>query len=103
MSKEKSTEEVREEFLNHIRCLVNEWASVENKSTKEKLNGLAFSILAMLDGESADLPSFIVAPLPHEDDKQFSIKHGEDYYPENHNSNINCDIAGILHDLFYEK
>lgn len=101
MSKEKSEDEVREEFLNHIRGLVEYWDGVEKDTTKEKLEGLAFSILSTLDGNTS-LPSFIVAPLPHEDDKEYSIDNDEDYYPENNNSNIKCDISGCLHEIFFK-
>jgi len=99
MSREKTVEEVREEFLEHIRGLVNYWDGVENYTTKDKLQGLAFSILTTLDG-CTDLPSFIVAPLPHKDDKQYKIEEDENYYPENHNIDVKCDIAGDLHELY---
>jgi hypothetical protein len=102
MSREKTMEEVKEEFLNHIRGMVDYWNEIQKDTTKEKLNGLAFSILTMLDGYSS-MPSFIVAPLPHEDDKEYNIENEEDYYPENHNSDVKCDIAGSLHELFYKK
>lgn len=103
MSKEKTEDEVRTEFLNHIRHLVKYWEKVDDRDCKGKLEGLAFSILAMLDGTSVDICGFIVAPSTHEDDKQYYIDNGEDYYPQNHESDIKCDIAGSLHDLFYEK
>jgi hypothetical protein len=102
MSREKSEYEVREEFLNHVRRLVEYWNGIEKDTTKEKLEGLAFSILTTLDGESATLPSFIVAPLPHEDDKEYHIDNDEDYYPENHNANVKCDISGCLHEMFFK-
>lgn len=102
MSREKAMEEVREEVLDHIRGMVDYWNEIEKDTTKEKLEGLAFSILTMLDGYSS-MPSFIVAPLPHEDDKEYKIENKEDYYPENHNSDIKCDIAGGLHELFFKK
>jgi len=101
MSKEKTVEEVRTEFLEHIRELVNYWDRIEKDTTKEKLEGLAFSILVTLDGCSS-LPSFIVAPLTDKDNKQFNIEEDEDYYPENHEANIKCDISGELHELFYK-
>jgi hypothetical protein len=44
------------------------------------------------------LPAFILAPLPGKEDKQYHIDNEENYYPENHNANIKCDIAGGLHD-----
>ena len=103
MSKEKTEDEIRTEFLNHIRHLVNYWDKVDKPTSKEKLEGLAFSILAMLDGCSGDICGFIVAPSTHEDDKQYNIDNGEDYYPQNHETNVKGDIAGGLHDLFYKK
>lgn len=100
--KEKKMEEVREDFLNHVRDMVDYWHDVPNKTEKEKLNGLAFSIMAALDGCSVDIPGFIVAPLPHETNKQYHMDNEEDYYPENHNSEVNCNIAGELHDHYYK-
>lgn len=76
MSREKTEEEVRDEFLRHIRGLVKYWEEIDNRPSKEKLEGLAFSILAALDGCSVDLPSFIVAPLPTKEDKQYHMKNG---------------------------
>lgn len=100
MSREKTMEEVREEFLGYIEMMINYWDDINSKNTKEKLNGLAFSILSMLDGCSASLPAFIVAPFPHKDDKNFNIEEGNNYYPENNYTNIKCDIAGELHEFF---
>ena len=102
LPKEKKMEEVREDFLNHVRDMVEYWGDAPNKTEKEKLNGLAFSIMAALDGCSVDIPGFIVAPLPHETAKQHHIENGKDYYPENHNSAVNCDISGELHDHYYK-
>ena len=94
MSKEKTEQEVREQFLNHVRMLVDYWEKETSKQTlRERLDGLAFSILVAIDGENVDLPPFILAPIPHEEDKQYRIDNGEDYYPENHNSNVKCYIA----------
>lgn len=105
MSREYTTEEIREQFLDHIRAMVNYWDSIPKETTKEKLDGLAFSILAALDGSSAGLPGFIVAPLPHQDDKQYNIENDENYYPENDEieNQIKGDIAGLLHELFYKR
>ena len=103
MSKEKTKEEVREEFLGHLRMMVSYWEKLEgNHSTKERLEGLAFSMLVAIDG-GTNLPSFILAPMPHEDDKEFHTNEGEDYYPENHESDVKCDISGSLHEQFYKK
>jgi len=104
MCREYTKEEVREQFLYHVRTMVNYWDSIPKKTTKEKLSGLAFSILTALDGCAGDLPGFIVAPLSHPNDKQYRIENEENYYPENHEieNKIKCDIAGGLHELFYK-
>jgi hypothetical protein len=102
MSREKTEEEVRNEFLNHIRHLVKYWNTIDDRPSEEKLNGLAFSILAALDGGAGGLCGFIVAPNTHEDDKQYHIDEGRNYYPENHNSDVKCDIAGSLHEFYYK-
>ncbi len=99
--RELTVEEVRNKFLKHCRLLVDYWDKVEDRTTKEKISGAIFSVLAMLDGSNIDLPGFIVAPRPHENDKKFCKKEGENWYPENHKSNIKCDIGGSLHEMFH--
>lgn len=100
--RQKTEDEVRNEFLNHVRHLVGYWHDVDDRNTIDKLNGLAFSILVAIDGESI-LPGFILAPCPHKNDKKFDISEDRNYYPENHKSKVKCDIAGSLHDQFYKK
>jgi hypothetical protein len=100
MPREKTKEEVKQEFLKNIHSLVDYWNEVDEKDNKERLEGLAFSILVLLDGDNAGSPGFIVAPLPHKDDKQYDIDNGNDYYPNNDKAKVKCDIAGSLHDNF---
>lgn len=99
MSKQKSEQEVRNDFLEKVNLLIEYWKN-QSGSDEDKLEGLAFSIFVALDGESADLPGFIVAPYPHKDDKKYRIGMGQDYYPDNNNSKVKCDIAGSLHEDF---
>ena len=96
---EKTKEQVRDEFLRHVMTLAHYWADTK-RDVREACEGTAFSILAMLDGESASMPKFIVAPAPHPDDKEYLDSHGNDYYPDNVDSNVRCDISGGLHDRF---
>lgn len=100
---ELTVEEVRGLLLAHIENLVKYWDTVKDISLSQKarLQGLAGSILTTLDGCSVDLPAFIVAPFPHESDKEFRKENGENWYPENHQSKINADIAGCLHAHFF--
>src|SRR3972149_5783195 len=97
--REFTEEEVREKFLQHCWVLIDYWENVPNKSMHDKMVGLVFSILVSLDGESAGLPAVLVAPIPHPDDKEFLIREGESWFPENDERLVNCNIAGSLHDL----
>lgn len=100
VSKEKSEEQVKKEFINKVQEYIDYWVGIKSQNIRECANGVAFSILNIIDGTIGDLPKFILAPNPHIDDKQFLIKNNEDYYPENNNSKIKCDISGDLHTLF---
>ena len=95
----KSKEKVREEYIDHIRYLVEYWSELPFKTYKERCEGLAFSILVMLDGCSAGLPSVDLVLAPHPEDKQFHIDEGEDYYEPG--MVFNDDV--MLHDMFFVK
>lgn len=89
-------DEIREKFLRHIRALIQYWTTTkldQDDTTEHRVHGIAFSILAMLDGAAIDLPAFQVMPAPHEDDKAFHISMGESWYPDD------VDISGALHEL----
>ena len=96
MSQELTKEQVRERFLKHISALVDDWHN-QNQSTIARMEGLAFSILVLLDGESADLPAFTVSPCPHETDMAYAKERGEDWYPQE-----GMDISGGLHEKWHE-
>jgi hypothetical protein len=101
--RELTKDEVTDKFLKHIKAMEKYWEGLPNKSSEEKLNGLAFSILVLLDGGAGFMPSFIVAPSPHEEDKDFCINEEKtNYFPENHQieDKIKCDISGGLHELY---
>lgn len=101
MSREYSTDEVREQFLRKVNGIVKFWHELEDSTELEKLSGVAFSIMSTLDGCAIDLPGFIVAPTPDGNDKEFHQEEGSDWYPENHEveDKISCDISGCLHEL----
>jgi hypothetical protein len=82
MARELTNDEVRERFLKHVAAIV-EWWDKETKvtNTREKLEGVALSILALIDGSNIDLPKFVLAPDPHPDDKAYRQRHDEDWFP----------------------
>lgn len=96
MSREFTTQEIEQQFLENVVSAVKYWNRQPGENI-EKLKGLAFSILVTIDGCS-NLPRFVLAPFPHADDKQYSIDEGENYYPENNSDNIKSDISGALHE-----
>lgn len=107
-SREMTTEEVRDQFLNHLRCMINYWATIpaeQNVSNQDdslwRVSGVVFSVLVALDGSAVSLPGFIVAPDPHPDDKKYHIENQENWWPENLADNIKADIAGNLHELLH--
>ncbi len=95
-------EEIRKQFLEHIQGMLRYWETTELRSphfdpAKEtemhyRMSGLAFSILAAIDGSAMALPAFKLIAAPHEDDKEFNRSEGENWYPED------VDIAGCLHE-----
>ena len=106
MSRKYTEEEVRAKFLMNVWSILDYWKNESRaKTIDEKMEGFAFSFLVMLDGGNGAMPKFVVAPDPHPDDKAYHESEGVNYFPENHMSDIKCDISGGLHDEFkkYKK
>lgn len=100
-----STEEVEEMFIDASVQIAEEWARYEPDEGTENVDfwrtqGAVFSMLALLDGNRADLTQFIVAPNPHPEDKNYSIGEGESYFPENNAEKISANISGDLKSAF---
>lgn len=101
--KELTEEEVRAKVLEHVWELIQYWEKESSRTdSKGKLQGLAFSMLSMLDGDSMGIPKFIVAPDPHPKDKAYHKKEGEDWFPDNSKVNIKADLGGSLHEHFHD-
>ena len=98
MAREMTRAEVQDEFLNCIRLLAVYWSTMENVrglATEDVIDGIVFSILAILDGEHGTLPAFRVIPNPHPNDKAFAKGLHENWFPA---PSIDYDIAGDLHE-----
>lgn len=101
MCRAYTKEEVREKFLDQIRTYIWYWAKLEDyfhQTIESKLEGLANSILAIIDG-STTMPPFDLIVRPHSEDKEFLIGEGENYYEDG--MVINNDT--MLHEIFYKK
>ena len=97
---EMTADEVRDKLLSHIWTMIRYWER-NGGVERDKMEGLAFSILVALDGSSSGLPGFVVAPAPHESDIDFHKEHGENWYPPFEEDHV-CDIGGSLHDHFHK-
>jgi hypothetical protein len=100
-----TTAETRRMYLEHVWAMVDFWDQDAPKThtTRERLQGLAFSILVLLDG-GTELPGCLVVPCPHPSDQAHQIERGERYFQHPDEDGINLadfDIAGGLHELFY--
>ena len=80
MSRPHTDEEVRDKILHEIKSLERYWDSLPDKTSAEKLSGLSFSILTMIDGCGMDLPVMDITLRPHPDDKAFHESEGENYF-----------------------
>lgn len=91
-------EEVREMFLDQLRATKKYWLNESRvKTESERMDGLVFSILVMLDGGTMDLPAFDLIPSPHEGDKDYLTSQGEKYFSKE----VINDCQ--LHELWYKK
>jgi len=103
MGREHTDQEITDSFMRQLVAYINYWAEIDNRPAREKLEGLTHSILCILDGCSAALPGFIVAPVTHPDDKKYHQDEGENWYPENHEieEQLKGVLPGHLHELLY--
>lgn len=97
-SKARTPEELREDFIGQLRMMVSYWETLPNKTSREKLNGLAFSFLATIDGVSDGIPAYNLVASSHPDDKQFHIDEGSDWIEDG--TVINGDV--MLHEEWYK-
>lgn len=100
MSRAITSEELRDQVLEHMRSMVHYWANVESASlttVERRLEGFGHSILVMLDGCSMELPAFDLVAKPDPDDKQYCIDNGEDWIEDE--TRISCQ----LHDHWFKQ
>ena len=93
--------EMRDQFLESIRNAAHYWATLETpeRSILDRCNGLAFSILNIIDGTDCGFPASIDLKLSvHESDEQYCKDGGENWVE---NGQIINDCAVLLHELYY--
>ena len=113
MSRAYTEEEVRDQFMQQVAATAVYWATLkpnpnspfpENRrelTAVERCNGLAFSIMSLIDGCTMSLPGINLSVQPHEDDKEFCQKIGENWFEPGMVFNAN----DALHEIWsnYER
>jgi hypothetical protein len=93
-------DEVRDLFLKRVAAISNYWATNkidgEQGSVKGRCEGVAFSILALLDGSNVGMPGMKVIPNPHAEDEEYLRGDGKNWFPDD------VDIAGGLHEHIHK-
>jgi hypothetical protein len=91
-----TSEEVTEQVMEQICHDIHYWQTQPNCGSMEnRVEGVIHSTLAMLDGCKLRLPAFDLVPDVHEDDKDYHIENGENYYDSK-------SVASTsLHELLY--
>lgn len=101
MSRPFTADEVREMFLGDIRAAVDYWSRPDSgKSLKEAMDGLAFSILMILDNSntSGDCPVIRIAT---EEDPVLTAELQEDGQNWPADGTVINDVE--LHALWYKR
>lgn len=91
-----TAEEVTNGFLEELRRLAQYWARLPDQTPLEKCEGLLFSILAVIDGDSG-LPGVDLVLRPHPDDKEFHRLEGSNWFEPG--MAFNANVA--LHEIVY--
>jgi hypothetical protein len=99
--REMTVEECREKFLAHVWTMIDYWDKTPSCGDhRNRIEGLAFSMLAAIDGSAMAMPGWVLAPTPHKDDAEYNRQQGQNWWPSA------CvpasDIAGCLHEHFHD-
>jgi hypothetical protein len=92
MSREYTKEEVTYMFMEQVKTSINHWAEFDGNK-KDSLEGLAHSMLSIIDGCTL-LPGFALIPQPHQEDKECLEEEGRNYFRQFEGDDM--DIGGEL-------
>lgn len=98
MTTAKTEEELRAQFMDGVRCIARYWGLLEGKTNLEVAEGVAHSILCMIDGCSSAFPAAIdLVARPHPDDKEYNIRNDEDWVGDGTVLNANTSLHEELY------
>lgn len=75
-----TAEEARERVLEAIRARIDHFGTQDDRPLKSRLEGLAHSILAVLDGEADGIPAFRIVCAPTGTDAAYHRERGEKWF-----------------------
>jgi len=92
-------QEVITHFLDTVRATARYWAELPDKTPQERCDGVAFSILNIIDGTNMGHPAMDLCLSPHPDDKAYCIANDMNWFEPGQ-----C-INGydMLHELYYPQ
>ena len=91
-------EEARCLFLEAVKGCVHYWSKIARGSEAEKLDGLAFSILNLIDGSSGQYPASLdLVVRVHPDDAEYHRENGDNW----HEDGMVLNEGAHLHDQYY--
>ena len=89
-------EEVRELFLAIIQDNARYWAELPGLTPQERCDGVAFSILAAIDGSVVGFPAVDLVLSPHQDDENDAMENGANWFKQGMVINDDC----MLHEIW---
>jgi hypothetical protein len=95
-----TADEVRDQFLQHVRGIAQHWASRPDKTPEQRCKGAMFSMLSLLDGAAMGFPAVSLTLAPHPDDQAYCRENGDNWYESGMVFN---DGEDALHELFFER
>lgn len=101
--RQMTSEEVRAEFLDRCWTIVEHFAEQSSRPPAQRIAAAVMNVLAALDGEDAVLPPFHLIPAPGEGSEAYHRERGRNWYPRPNDACAEHNIAGPLHDEFYDR
>ena len=96
-------EEAQRAILEQIAHTVDYWEKESRRpDARGKLTGLAFSILAMIDGSNIGIPAIDLVLRPHPDDEQYHKDEGENWWEDGMAINDEVHLHEMWHQVYRE-
>ena len=70
----------QEQFIKQIKNIKNYWLSVPNQTTEEVVDGVLFSLLVMIDGDSGMNDFHALEIIDTEDGQQIDCGYLHEFY-----------------------